>query len=96
MLQINYFFKWNQTPQELRQQAIIAEHPRTRERYLALYEITPGKKSATQIALEIGRRDHTVRDWVHHYNSAGGKALIYHRTGGRSTSRRVSRFACVF
>jgi hypothetical protein len=33
MLKINYA-QWNQTPQ-----ALEAEHPRTRERYLALYEI---------------------------------------------------------
>ena len=81
MLKIDYS-KWNQTPQNLRQLALVAVHPRTRERYLALYEISQGK-SATQVSVEIGRRAHTVIDWVHHYNIQGKEALVYHRTGGK-------------
>ena len=32
--------RWGQTPEDLRQLAMSASHPRTRERFLALYEIT--------------------------------------------------------
>ena len=65
MLKVNYA-RWNETPQDLRQQALEAEHPRTRERYLALYEIASGK-SAYQISKEIKRRPDTVMDWVYKY-----------------------------
>ena len=42
MIKVNYN-KWNQTPQILRKEAIQANHRRTRERLLALYEITQVK-----------------------------------------------------
>ena len=61
----------------------MATHPRTRERFFALYEITQGK-NATTIAREINRRPHTVMNWVHLYNQLGAAALIYQRSGGRS------------
>ena len=80
MLKVNYE-RWKQTPQYLRQQALITKHPRTRERYLALYEITQGK-SASQLSTEIGRRVHTILDWVHKYNLKGDAAIFYQRTGG--------------
>ena len=81
MIKINVN-KWNKTPQYLREQALSAEHPRTRERYLALYEITQGK-SATQVSIEMGRRPHTLLDWVHNYNEKGNAGICYQRTGGR-------------
>jgi hypothetical protein len=80
MLKINYA-QWNQTPQDLRQQALEAEHPRTRERYLALYEIASGK-NAYQVSKEIKRRPDTVMDWVHKYNTKGHEGIVYKRTGG--------------
>jgi len=82
MLKVNYK-KWHQTPNDLREQALTAEHPRTRERYLALYEISQGK-SANQVSIEIKRRSHTVMDWVHKYNLEGHKGICYRRTGGRA------------
>ena len=39
---------WNQTANEIREAALKAEHPRTRESLLALYEITQGS-NATQV-----------------------------------------------
>ena len=39
MLRVEYA-RWGQTPADLRRLAMSAPHPRTRERFLALYEIT--------------------------------------------------------
>jgi len=52
MLKVNYA-RWNQTRQDLRQQALEAEHPRTRERYLALYEITSGKSENQVLSIIV-------------------------------------------
>jgi transposase len=54
---------WQQNPELLRQQAFTAEHPRTRERFMGLYEITNGK-NATQVGQEIGRNPQTIMGWV--------------------------------
>ena len=72
---------WHQSPEYLRESALRAEHPRTRERLLALYEICQGK-SATQVGRETGRNPQTVMEWVHKYNQAGIFALQYQHTGG--------------
>jgi hypothetical protein len=80
MLKVNYN-KWNQDSHELRREAIIAKHPRTRERIMALYEITQGK-CPTKVAREIKRRPATVMEWVHKYNKGGLMAIQYKRTGG--------------
>ena len=55
---------------------------RTRERALALFDITQ-HRCATQVAERTGRRAHTVMDWVHAYNQGGPDALAFRRTGGR-------------
>ena len=81
MLHVNYL-NWNQTLQDLRDLSLHAEHPRTRERFLALYEIETGK-NATQISRETGRNHQTVMEWVHKYNKEGAASLFYKRTGGR-------------
>ena len=81
MLQVNYK-NWNQTVDDLRELSLHSEHPRTRERFLALYEIGTGK-NATQISRETGRNHQTVMEWVHKYNQSGTECLIYKRTGGR-------------
>ncbi|HZF97279.1 MAG TPA: hypothetical protein VEY92_03360, partial [Pseudoxanthomonas sp.] len=39
MLRVEYA-RWDQTPADLRELSMSASHPRTRERFLALYEIT--------------------------------------------------------
>ena len=74
--------KWNQSLETLREEALRAEHPRTRERLMALYEICGGK-NATQIGKDTGRNPQTIMEWVHRYNDQGLEALIYQRTGGR-------------
>lgn len=81
MLQIAYE-RWDQSPEDLRMFAQEAPHRRTRERFLALYEITQGK-NATQVAQQIGREDETVHTWVHRYNELGAQALVFKRCGGR-------------
>ena len=48
MLRVEYA-RWGQTPADLRRLATSAPHPRTRERFLALYEITQ-ESCATRIA----------------------------------------------
>ena len=73
--------KWHQTPEELRDIAVKANHPRTRERLMGLYEITQGK-NATQVGRETGRNPQTVMDWVHRYNNEGTQALEYRHSGG--------------
>ena len=50
---------WQQSPEQLRKEALSAAHPRTRERLTALYEITQGK-SATQVGRASKRNPQTV------------------------------------
>jgi transposase len=75
--------KWGQTLADLRRLAVEAGHPRTRERFLALYMIGSHRTNASQWSAEIGRDDNTVIGWVHTYNSDGPEALTYQGTGGR-------------
>src|SRR4051794_31826334 len=74
--------RWGQTPAGLRRLATSAPHPRTRERFLALYEITQ-ESCATRIAGRTHRHPQTVLEWLHLYNTGGPEALTYQRTGGR-------------
>jgi hypothetical protein len=74
--------RWGQTPEDLRHLALSAPHARTRERALALFDITQ-HSCATQVAVRTGRRAHTVISWVHAYNAQGPDALAFRRTGGR-------------
>ena len=81
MLRVDYA-RWGQSPQDLRALALSAPHARTRERALALFEITQGR-CATRLAERTGRHPQTVMGWVHAYNAYGPHALAYRRTGGR-------------
>jgi transposase len=76
--------KWGQTLEDLRRASLQATHPRSRERFQALYLIASGRFNATTCASHIGRQDETVLGWVHRYNAHGPDALTYRRTGGRS------------
>ena len=97
MLQVDYQ-RWGQTAADLRDLALSAAHPRSRERFLALHEIAAGG-CATAVAERTGRRAQTVMGWLHAYNEHGPKALTYQRSGGRppfariSLPRSASRFA---
>ena len=73
--------KWNQSPEALRRLAMESPHRRTRERNLALYEITQGT-NATQVALGTGRNHQTEMSWVRKYNICGPEKMQYYRTGG--------------
>ena len=76
------YARWGQTPEDLRHLALSAPHARTRERALALFDITQ-HSCASQVAMRTGRRAHTVLGWVHTYNAQGPDALAFRRTGGR-------------
>ena len=84
------YARWDQTPADLRELAMSASHPRTRERFLALYEITQ-ESCATRIAERTHRHPQTVLEWLHLYNTRGPEALVYQRTGGRPPFARRSR-----
>jgi hypothetical protein len=73
--------RWNQKPEDLRTLALSSSQPRTRERFLALYEIANGS-NATQVAARTGRCDEAVLKWVHTYNELGPEAVPYRHTGG--------------
>ena len=81
MLHVDYA-RWDQTPEDLRRLAMSAAHQRTRERFLALYEVTQ-QSCATRIAVRTRRHPQTVMGWVHAYNAQGPAALAYRHTGGR-------------
>ena len=74
--------RWGQTPEDLRHLALNAPHARTRERALALFDITQ-HSCATQVAVRTGRRAHTGLGWGHADNAQGPDALAFRRTGGR-------------
>jgi hypothetical protein len=76
--------RWGQSLHDLRQAALHAAHPRSRERFQALYLIASGQFNATTCAAHIGRQDETVLGWLHRYNAHGPNALAYRRTGGRA------------
>ena len=88
MLRVDHA-RWGQTPADLRRLAMSAPHRRTRERFLALYEITQ-ESCATRVAART-RRPQTVTEWLHLYNTRGPEALAYQRTGGRPPFARRSR-----
>src|SRR5215210_3978221 len=74
--------KWGQTVEDLRLAALREAHPRSRERFQALYLIASGQFNATTCAAHIGRQDETVLRWPHLYNRRGPDALIYRHAGG--------------
>ena len=76
--------KWGQSLEDLRRASLQAVHPRTRERFQALYLIASGQFNATTCALHLGRHDETILGWLHRYNAHGPDALTYRRSGGRS------------
>jgi hypothetical protein len=83
--------KWGQSLGDLRRLALQAEHPRTRERFLALSLIADGTHNATTWADRFGRQDETVLRWLHSYNTEGPGALTYRRTGGPAPLLRPTR-----
>jgi transposase len=78
------FEKWDQKAEDIRRLAIGAEHPRSRERFQALYMIGSEQKNASQWAKTINRQKQTVLGWVHDYNEGGPERLHYQHSGGRA------------
>ena len=76
------FEKWNQSAEDMRRLSIEAEHPRSRERFQALYMIGSEQENASQWAQRINRQKQTVLGWVHRYNEAGAECIYYQPTGG--------------
>ena len=89
MLRVDHA-RWDQTLADLRELAMSASHPRTRERFLALYEITQ-ESCASRVAERTRRHPQTVMEWLHLDNTGGPAALVYQRTGGRPPFARRSR-----
>ncbi len=83
--------KWRQTVEDVRLASLNAPHPRSRERFQALYLIASGQHNATTCAAHSGRQDETALRWVHRYNRHGPDALAYRHTGGRSPLLHSSR-----
>lgn len=77
------FAKWHQTPDDVLRLAREAEHPRSRERYMALYAIGTKASNATEWAKATGRENETVLGWIHQYNAAGPATVVYRHSGGR-------------
>jgi transposase len=78
------FGNWEQSIEDIRRLSIEAEHPRSRERFQAVYQIGSHQTNATEWAEKIGRNPRTVMEWVHHYNTLGPAGLEYRHTGGRT------------
>ncbi len=76
------FAKWNQNAADMRRLAVEAQHPRSRERFQALYMIGCGQRNASQWAKTIKRQKQTVLDWVHCYNEWGPNSIPYQPSGG--------------
>ena len=74
--------KWNQTAEDLRDEALTAAHARTRERFLALYELTQQGHGVTAIARGTTHHAQTLMRWVHWYNEAGPDGVVFQHTGG--------------
>ena len=81
VLRVDYA-RWGGTAEDLRHGALIAPHACTRERALALYEITQGC-CATRVAGRTGRHPPTIMGGMHADNERGPDALVFRRTGGR-------------
>ena len=77
------FQKWDQTAEDIRRLSIETDHPRSRERYQALYMIGTGQSNAGQWAKNIRRCKQTVLSWVHQYDALGPTGIEYQHTGGR-------------
>lgn len=83
--------KWGQSLSDLRRLSLEADHPRSRERFLALYMIASGQTSATPWARKNERTKETVLSWVHLYNQAGPEGVLYRHSGGRRPLFRASK-----
>ncbi len=80
--------RWDQTPADLRELAMSASHPRTRERFLALYEITQAS-CATRVAERTRRHPQTVQGGADRLAAAGPAEPLTHPAD--QTAQRPAR-----
>jgi len=74
--------KWSLSLEDLKKLALKSSHPRSCERFLALYQIAQGS-CATRVGRQIKRDPQTVMQWVRLFNENGPKSLFFTKTGGR-------------
>ena len=84
------FEKWKQTAEDMRQLSIEAEHPRSRERFQALYMVGSEQANASQWAGQINRQKQTVLKWVKLYNECGPEGVTWQHSGGRQPKLSVA------
>ncbi len=89
MLKVDYA-RWGQSPEDLRHLSMSAVHERTRERFLALYEIALGSYP-TQLAKRTSRHYQTLMQWVRNYNKHGPESQVFRHTGGPLFFSKKSR-----
>ena len=79
------FEKWGQKAEKIRRLSVEAAHPRSRERFQALYMIGTGQKNASEWSRKIKRKKQTVLGWVHRYNEKGPQSIHYQHSGGQQS-----------
>ncbi len=79
--------RWSLTEESLTELCLLAPHPRTRERLLALRDIARGS-CASALCKPMGRHLTTVLKWVHDFNAHGPQALVYRPSGGSPSHRK--------
>lgn len=79
--------RWSLSEESLTELCLHAPHPRTRERLLALRDISRGS-CASALCKPLGRHLTTVLKWVHDFNEHGPQALIYRHSGGNPSQRQ--------
>lgn len=89
MLKVEYA-RWGQSLEELRHLSVNAEHQRTRERFLALYEMAQ-ESYPTELAKRVSRHYQTLMRWVHEYNEHGPESQVFRHTGGKPPFSKKSR-----
>lgn len=73
MLRLNS--KWEETPESLLRSSIEGDHPRLRERFLALSMIASGD-TGIYVAQRLGRNRNTIAKWIDDFNRRGPEGLL--------------------
>lgn len=81
MLKVDYA-RWGQTLEDLRDLSVSSGHERSRERFLALYEMAKGSYP-TELSKKTTRHFQTLMRWVRTYNRSGPASMMFKHTGGR-------------
>lgn len=73
--------KWSLSLDDLKKLALKPNHPRTCERFLALYQVTQSS-CATRVRHQIKRDPQTVMQWVRLFNKKKDQHLYFSLTRG--------------